>query len=1043
MNQGKGGKTAVNQLKKRCLLVTLTCLILLSAVPAFGTEARAASYMSNKTEIPVDLEVSGAEAICQTEDGYVWIAQYSGLTRYDSKEFVTYKSFEFDGQEYSVINVRALAAEGSTLYIGTSEHIYVYKDYHFEPLLMDPGVVTGIVLDEEKDLLYISTQNNGAIIYDIAKGTKTAIPGSDGKYVRDIALDLERDNCYYQVAEGVYDKNGNEVFMNSRLLEIYSYDTTLFMAEDSGIIHRYDMESGKMLDDFTIPDQVNRMLYSEEDRLLFVACEKDGIYCVDFSTSEPTVALAGDLESKSQLVDLMIDYEGNLWVASHYIGASGVSIITRNALSELLYDDPIWQSLNEPPAFDRNVYAVERYGDILYIVAATRIYRYDLKQNLILPDNAIMQSIDAYAAAKTQEGRAQGDSNFEFTYAPKDVEIFRDKIYFAVSGIGLVEYDPNSEAVVIYDQNYIIDHHGKLVGDPALETTNTVRSLRSFDDYLALGYTRGLMRFDGTEFSVMNLSTNVLYINKTKDGQLLYDRTQGLFVVDDDFSAVEEIPTEKGVTGNRLKFLVDGDLIYYTLNSRLFRLDTVNGNGISEEVTIPYIKGSIVELSKIRFGDKDGDPEYKYVIGSQTQLYITDSLEGDRLADYESFDATNGLYPIIANTSGYYDESEQKYYLQSTNGVFVYDFNKTRDIPPPAKIVVSSVDLDGEHSYGDRISIGKDVYRVAFNLSILGFRPNNGYTIYYKLDGIDEDYTVAADDNRSAYYTNLAGGSYDFHVYVTDEYGQASNEIQVHLEKEKKVNEQWWFWAILAVIAAGAVFFIAAMFVRIKTRQSLKRQLEYKNITVESIQAIARTIDAKDEYTNGHSIRVGAYSKIIAENLGMSSDEVDNIYYIALLHDIGKIAIPDSILNKPGRLTDEEFAVMKSHTTRGAAILKGISTIPQIIEGAKSHHEKYDGSGYPEGLKGEDIPFVARIICCADCFDAMASKRVYKAPFSLDVITNEFERCAGTQFDPQISRVVVDLITTGKLQPNSAENTYLGSDGKTHRIKRGENRPEP
>ena len=1033
----------MNQLKKRCLLVTLTCLILLSAVPAFGTEARAASYMSNKTEIPVDLEVSGAEAICQTEDGYVWIAQYSGLTRYDSKEFVTYKSFEFDGQEYSVINVRALAAEGSTLYIGTSEHIYVYKDYHFEPLLMDPGVVTGIVLDEEKDLLYISTQNNGAIIYDIAKGTKTAIPGSDGKYVRDIALDLERDNCYYQVAEGVYDKNGNEVFMNSRLLEIYSYDTTLFMAEDSGIIHRYDMESGKMLDDFTIPDQVNRMLYSEEDRLLFVACEKDGIYCVDFSTSEPTVALAGDLESKSQLVDLMIDYEGNLWVASHYIGASGVSIITRNALSELLYDDPIWQSLNEPPAFDRNVYAVERYGDILYIVAATRIYRYDLKQNLILPDNAIMQSIDAYAAAKTQEGRAQGDSNFEFTYAPKDVEIFRDKIYFAVSGIGLVEYDPNSEAVVIYDQNYIIDHHGKLVGDPALETTNTVRSLRSFDDYLALGYTRGLMRFDGTEFSVMNLSTNVLYINKTKDGQLLYDRTQGLFVVDDDFSAVEEIPTEKGVTGNRLKFLVDGDLIYYTLNSRLFRLDTVNGNGISEEVTIPYIKGSIVELSKIRFGDKDGDPEYKYVIGSQTQLYITDSLEGDRLADYESFDATNGLHPIIANTSGYYDESEQKYYLQSTNGVFVYDFNKTRDIPPPAKIVVSSVDLDGEHSYGDRISIGKDVYRVAFNLSILGFRPNNGYTIYYKLDGIDEDYAVAADDNRSAYYTNLAGGSYDFHVYVTDEYGQASNEIQIHLEKEKKVNEQWWFWAILAVIAAGAVFFIAAMFVRIKTRQSLKRQLEYKNITVESIQAIARTIDAKDEYTNGHSIRVGAYSKIIAENLGMSSDEVDNIYYIALLHDIGKIAIPDSILNKPGRLTDEEFAVMKSHTTRGAAILKGISTIPQIIEGAKSHHEKYDGSGYPEGLKGEDIPFVARIICCADCFDAMASKRVYKAPFSLDVITNEFERCAGTQFDPQISRVVVDLITTGKLQPNSAENTYLGSDGKTHRIKRGENRPEP
>ena len=218
----------------------------------------------------------------------------------------------------------------------------------------------------------------------------------------------------------------------------------------------------------------------------------------------------------------------------------------------------------------------------------------------------------------------------------------------------------------------------------------------------------------------------------------------------------------------------------------------------------------------------------------------------------------------------------------------------------------------------------------------------------------------------------------------------------------------------------------------------MKRQMEYKSITLESLQAIARTIDAKDEYTNGHSIRVSYYSKLIAENMGMEPDEIENIYYIALLHDIGKIAIPDSILNKPGRLTEEEFKVMKSHTTRGAEILKGISTIPQIIEGAKSHHEKYDGSGYPEGLKGENIPQVARIICCADCFDAMASKRVYKEPFSLDVIIGEFERCSGTQFDPQIAKIVIEMISTGKLKPHSADNIYLGSDGKTHRIQSGE-----
>ena len=1027
---------------KRTFCLLLTCLLLLPAFALTGQGAHAASYMSNKTEIPVDLEVSGAEALCQTEDGYVWIAQYSGLTRYDSKEFISYKDFSYGGQEYAIINVRALAAKGNTLYIATSEHVFIYHDNFFEPLPMEPCVIVDLILDRENDLLYISTQDRGGFLYDIESGLLSPIAGTEGRYVLDIALGVGRGDYYYQVDEGIFDKNGTAILENPRILEIYSHGSTLFMAEDSGVIHRYDMENGAALGDLIVPDQVNQMLYSAEDQILFAACEKDGIYCIDLSGDKPLITLAGDLDNKSQLVDLMIDYEGNLWVASHYIGASGVSVITRNALSELLYDDPVWQSLNAPPAFDRNVYAVEKYGDMLYIVAASRIYRYDLVKNEILPDNSIMQAIDAYADAKTREGRAQGDSNYTFTYAPKDVELFRGKLYFAVSAIGLVEYDPQSDEVVIYDQPYIAGHTAKLVGEPDLALTNSIRSMRSFEDCLALGYSRGIMLFDGTDFSVMNIGSNVLYINKTKDGKLLFDRTQGLFVIDDDFTGVTEIPTEKEITGNRLKFLVDGDMLYYTLNSRLFRLNTADANPVSEEIVIPYIKGSIVELAKVRCTGQDGREEYKYVIGSQTQLYIADSLDGERLGDYVSYDATNGLQPIIANTSGYYDEAEQKYYLQSTNGIFVYDFNLTRDVPPPVKIAVSSVDLDGAHYHGDSIAVSKDVYRVAFNLSVLGFRPNNGYTVYYKLDGIDDDFTAYSDGTRSMYYTNLAGGSYDFEVYVTDEYGQESNHVLIHLEKEKKVHEHWWFWAALAVVTGALVVLAAGLFVRYKTRQSLKRQLEYKNITVESIQAIARTIDAKDEYTNGHSIRVGYYSKIIAENMGMSADEVDNIYYIALLHDIGKIAIPDSILNKPGRLTDEEFAVMKSHTTRGAAILKGISTIPQIVEGAKSHHEKYDGSGYPEGLRGEEIPFVARIICCADCFDAMASKRVYKEPYSLDVILSEFERCAGTQFDPEIARVVVELISSGKLKPYSAESTFLGSDGKTHRIHKGEKTQE-
>ena len=768
----------------------LAFVMILSVVPAFLTEAGASSYMSDKTEIPVDLEVSGAEALCQTEDGLVWIAQYSGLTCYDSKEFTTYKSFEYEGQEYALLNVRALAAKGSELYIATSEHVFVHKENRFEPLPVDGGTIRDLVMDEANGLIYISSMDKGGIIYDIEKRTRTVIPGTEDKNVTDIALDTERSTYYYQLDEGVFGEGGKEVLMYPRILDIYSHGDLLYIGEESGIIHRYDMKNGRMLDDIIVPDQVNKMLYSDADGILFVACEKNGIYCVDFGSGEPVITLAGDLDNKSQLVDLMIDYEGNLWVASHYIGASGVSIITQNALSELLYDDAVWQALNAPPAFDRNVYAVERYGDILYIIATTRIYRYDLQKKEILPDNVIMQTIDAYADARTQEGRDKGDDNFTFAYAPKDVEVFNGKVYFAVSGVGLVEYDPGSESVVIYDADDVAENAVKTVGDPDLTLTNTIRCLRSFDGYLAMGYTRGVIKFDGKSFSVMNIGSNVLYINKTKDGKLLFDRTQGLYVIDDGFTGAEEIPTEKEITGNRLKFLVDGDYIYYTLNSRLFRLNTADGSGASEEITIPYIKGSIVELSKISYTGRNGETRIKYIIGSQTQVYIADSLEGDTLADYEFYDSTNGLQPIIANTSGYYDEEEQKYYLQSTNGIFVYDFNETRDVSIPVKIAVTSIDLDGTHFYGNDINIGQGVYRVAFNLSVFGFRPNKGYTVYYKLDGIDSEYAVSSDDTRIIYYTNLAGGEYTFRVYVTDEYGQQSNTVEIHLVKEKKLYER-------------------------------------------------------------------------------------------------------------------------------------------------------------------------------------------------------------------------------------------------------------
>ena len=149
--------------------------------------------------------------------------------------------------------------------------------------------------------------------------------------------------------------------------------------------------------------------------------------------------------------------------------------------------------------------------------------------------------------------------------------------------------------------------------------------------------------------------------------------------------------------------------------------------------------------------------------------------------------------------------------------------------------------------------------------------------------------------------------------------------------------------------------------------------------------------------------------------MGYEGEELDRIYYIALLHDCGKIGVPDNILGKPGRLTDEEFEIIKSHTVRGGEILSNFKSLENAGEGALYHHERYDGRGYPKGLKGEEIPLIARMICVADSFDAMNSSRVYRKNLSKEYIINELKKNQGTQFDPEIAEIMLKLINEGKV----------------------------
>ena len=195
-----------------------------------------------------------------------------------------------------------------------------------------------------------------------------------------------------------------------------------------------------------------------------------------------------------------------------------------------------------------------------------------------------------------------------------------------------------------------------------------------------------------------------------------------------------------------------------------------------------------------------------------------------------------------------------------------------------------------------------------------------------------------------------------------------------------------------------------------KTAELRESNRKVTNVLSQMIMALGSAIDAKDAYTNGHSERVARYSGELARRMGKSTQEINDIYYIGLLHDIGKIGIPDYIINKAGKLTEEEYELIKNHPKIGAEILSSITEMPGISFGAHWHHERFDGKGYPDGLAGEDIPEVARIICVADAYDTMTSKRVYRDILPQKVARDEILKGRGTQFDPVIADYMLEMI---------------------------------
>ena len=229
-------------------------------------------------------------------------------------------------------------------------------------------------------------------------------------------------------------------------------------------------------------------------------------------------------------------------------------------------------------------------------------------------------------------------------------------------------------------------------------------------------------------------------------------------------------------------------------------------------------------------------------------------------------------------------------------------------------------------------------------------------------------------------------------------------DIQGYCEKSDKFDQ------LLLLIESGIKSIAQMKEIKQINKELSETYEKLEEAYMESIETLRHTVDAKDPYTRGHSDRVAEISVLIGQKLGLSDKDLRTLRIGGLFHDIGKIGVPDSILQKEAKLTDDEYSEIKNHPAIGVHILSTASIFNDIIPIVKHHHEKYDGNGYPSKLKGEDIPYLARITTIADSFDAMSSKRSYRNSLSLDVIKEEFRNNSGTQFDPKLADLFLDIL---------------------------------
>ncbi|MBP5726673.1 MAG: HD domain-containing protein [Clostridia bacterium] len=928
-----------------------------------------------------------ANDIAITGDGIIWIGTYAGLYRYNGREFKWMDGFD------SVRNVNCLYVdEEGRLWIGTNDNglSIVINEQVVNVIDQSQGLPSNSVksiIRSSDGYYYIGTTGSMQIL-TLNCGLKKLSTLSEVAYADHVTAD-DKGNVVAVTNEGTLFLLQQGQIISSRQLPerqtvfrscTFDPEGYLLAATSGNEVFRFDVSKGwfDLKSTIECPGLVTiKNLHFLDNGGLFI-CADNGIAYVNTAGVYERI---NTNDFNNSIDNMMMDYQGNLWFTSSRLG------LLRLAASDF-----------------RDIYSTAGMENRVAntVVQWNGTYYFGTDKG--------MDAVDLKGMNRVSDAVTERFNGVRIRCMIVDTQ---DHLWVCTYGNGLVEIEPDGT-------EYVYNRDNGAFGNRA----RVVKQLRDGTVLAAgdtgLSYIRDHMIEHTIVYTEGRISSMVLTITEMADGTIL-----------------------AGTDGNGLAVIENGEVV-----RMLTRV-----NGLSSEVilrTVPDTKTGgvfVVTSNGLCYMNTDETirkldnfpyfNNYDIWIKGTDSLFVLSSagiytvdrnelLSGKDEISYDLLDSRRGLNSsLTANAWTWYNEDNGELYLPCDTGVFVINTNTFSSGAKVYRLSVPTMKMDGtlhrvDRSVTQRIPRGVsrlEIYPEVINYTIQD--PNVGYM----LEGFENEWTVVPQNSLGTIsYTNLSAGDYVFHLAVFDNNREnVVAERTYNISKEKEMYDNSWFIFYILSVPMFTVGWVTWLLVK-RHERKMQEQLAMANKQIEmgkqTVIAIARTVDAKDQRTSDHSKRVAIYSAQIAKAYGLDEKQCRDIEWSAQMHDIGKIGIPDAILNKPARLTDDEYSTMKSHTTRGAEILKDFTLLDNVIDGAQYHHERYDGRGYPKGLKGEEIPLFARIIGVADAFDAMTANRIYRQQMDFSYVLGEMQRCRGTQFDPKFVDILLKLIHDGTIDLN-------------------------